>query len=120
LGGYTNALPWWLGRADAFISASFVEGHPNVVIEAAAAGCPLILSDIPAHREFAVGDSALFAPTRDASALAGALVDTVLDCETSKLRAQRARSLVAELTVESAARQYIDLYRTLIKTSRRP
>lgn len=116
LGGYTDALPWWLGRADAFLSASLIEGHPNVVIEAAAAGCPLVLSDIPAHREFAAGDSALFAPTRDAAALARALVGAVQDPAASQVRVQQARSLTAALGVESAARQHIDLYRTLIKS----
>lgn len=116
LGGYTDALPWWFERADAFLSASFMEGHPNVVIEAAAAGCPLVLSDIPAHREFAVGDSALFAPTRDPAALAHALVDAVQRQTASRARVELARSLTAALSVEGAARQHIDLYRTLIKT----
>ena len=120
LGGYTNALPWWLARADAFLSASFMEGHPNVVIEAAAAGCPLVLSDIPAHREFAVGNSALFAPTRDAAALARALIGTVVNRDASRSRVGEARSLTAALSVESAARRHIDLYRTLSKTGHRP
>jgi glycosyltransferase involved in cell wall biosynthesis len=41
--------------ADAFISASHGEGLPVAVLEAMAAGCPAILSDIPPHREVADG-----------------------------------------------------------------
>ncbi|MGQ0850073.1 MAG: glycosyltransferase family 4 protein [Actinomycetota bacterium] len=46
--------------ADLFISASHGEGLPVAVIEALAAECPAILSDIPPHRE--VLDGADFIP----------------------------------------------------------
>ena len=39
-----------LSAADAFISLSCYEGLPLAVLEAAAAGLPIVLSDIPAHR----------------------------------------------------------------------
>jgi glycosyltransferase involved in cell wall biosynthesis len=45
-----------LGSADLFISTSRVEGLPNAVLEAMAAGCPLTLSNIPPHREVAGED----------------------------------------------------------------
>ncbi|KAB1074052.1 glycosyltransferase family 4 protein [Methylobacterium planeticum] len=41
------------GHAGAFAMVSSVEGQPIAVLEALSYGCPLILSDIPAHREIA-------------------------------------------------------------------
>ncbi|MEJ2600349.1 MAG: glycosyltransferase family 4 protein [Anaerolineales bacterium] len=42
-----------LSNADLFISASLGEGLPIAVLESMACGCPVILSDIPPHREIA-------------------------------------------------------------------
>lgn len=46
--------------ADVFVSTSRGEGLPVAVLEAMAAGCPVILSDIPPHRE--VAEDAEFIP----------------------------------------------------------
>ena len=50
-----KATPQPTRRADAdvFVSTSHGEGLPVAVLEAMAAGCPVILSDIPPHRELA-------------------------------------------------------------------
>jgi len=115
LGGYATNLSGWLRAADVFISASLMEGHPNVVIEAAAAGCPLVLSDIPAHREFALGDSALFAPTHDAERLAEALIQSVCYRDEALARAERAQALTKPLSVQAAAQRHLEIYRSLLK-----
>jgi glycosyltransferase involved in cell wall biosynthesis len=45
----------YLAGTNLFISASIVEGLPVAVLEAMACRCPVILSDIPSHREIASG-----------------------------------------------------------------
>jgi glycosyltransferase involved in cell wall biosynthesis len=57
--------------ADALVLMSRAEGMPLVALEARAAGCPLILSDLPQHREAFPG--AVFVRIGDEAALAAAI-----------------------------------------------
>jgi glycosyltransferase involved in cell wall biosynthesis len=55
--------------SDIFISASRVEGLPLAVMEAMACGLPVVLSDIPPHREI-VGDDCVLVSPGDAAGFA--------------------------------------------------
>jgi glycosyltransferase involved in cell wall biosynthesis len=68
-------VTWLLGHARVLVAASELESFGLTTLEAGALGCPLLLSDIPAHREVA-GTHATFSPVRDVAALAGALART--------------------------------------------
>jgi glycosyltransferase involved in cell wall biosynthesis len=62
LGSVSHDVLWILMRKClAFINASSHEGLPIAVLEACAQRAQLILSDIPAHREFSLPDSAYYA-----------------------------------------------------------
>lgn len=49
--GHISNLNEYLFSCDFFISSSLHEGMPNAVLEALALGTPVILSDIPPHKE---------------------------------------------------------------------
>ncbi len=56
-----DLIPYFKG-ADALILPSRSEGFPTVVLEAAALGTPIILSDIPVHRQLFEGMALFFTP----------------------------------------------------------
>ena len=61
IGFLQPAVLWrYMDNCLAFINSSSHEGLPIAVLEAAAHGAKLILSDIPAHREFELPSSAYF------------------------------------------------------------
>jgi glycosyltransferase involved in cell wall biosynthesis len=60
-------------RASIFVLSSLVEGSPNVLLEAMAAGLPAVASDIPGVREVVDAESGILAMPRDAESFASAL-----------------------------------------------
>lgn len=70
--GDRREVRWLYENASAMVSTSVLEAHPLTPAEAGSLGCPLILSDIPPHREVAVANATYVAP-RDTVALADAI-----------------------------------------------
>ena len=107
---------WWglFKSASALVSMSRFEGQPNVVLETMAAGCPLIVSDIPEHREFLDDDSAIFVPLDNPVALAEAIVSLLSDKASALQRTERALMRVNNLTVQAATDAYESTYRKVM------
>jgi glycosyltransferase involved in cell wall biosynthesis len=112
--GYVDNLWGLMKRADAFVSMSRCEGRPNVVLEAMACGCPLVVSDIPAHREILDERTALFAGPDDLEEVAAALKATLQCGDAARRRARAACVKAAEWPVETMARLYEQLYLDLL------
>jgi len=71
--GHRDDVPAILGAADAFVLATRHETLPMSVLEAMAAGKPIVVSDLPAFDEMLTdGQDALTCPVGDVGALAGA------------------------------------------------
>jgi glycosyltransferase involved in cell wall biosynthesis len=104
----------WLKIADGLISMSRYEGNPNVVLEAMAGGCPVILSDIPAHREVADGSSAVFVPVDDVQALSTAIAEFVADKNAALQRAKCASARVGSMTITAMADAYDAVYKDVL------
>jgi glycosyltransferase involved in cell wall biosynthesis len=112
--GYRADLWSLLKLADVLIAPSLYEGRPNVVLEAAAAGCPLALSDIAPHRECIPAEAALWFRPRSSHEAACALGRALDDRPAARARAERARRAVDGSSLTSMARAYERLYRDLV------
>lgn len=112
--GFRDDIWSLMKRADVLVAPSWFEGHPNSVIEAAAAGCPLVVSDIPAHRAFLDESMALFAPPDDREALSRAVTEALSNREAALARAAAAQRRVAEWSIGSISAQYARIYRELV------
>lgn len=112
--GYTESLSGYMRRADLFVSLSTFEGNPNVVLEAIAAGCPLVLSAIPEHEEIVDANSAVLVPPDDARAAADAIVSLLENPREAASRAQRAMQCISEWSIESAVEQHIEVYKKVL------
>jgi glycosyltransferase involved in cell wall biosynthesis len=73
-------LPPLYATADAFVLASFTEGHPKVLLEAMAAGLPCVASDCEGNRSLVVeGETGLLFDPRRPADLADRLARVLTD-----------------------------------------
>lgn len=108
MGQLSDVLPF-LHQSVAFISASKSEGLPNAVLEAMATDLPVILSDIPSHRELVIGTvfQDLLFPLEDSKSLKEIL--SVFDPYSSNY--QGARAWVMEnFSAEKMSQRYQKYY----------
>jgi len=101
----------WYRAADAFAFPSVKEGFGLVVLEALAAGLPVVASDIPVFAEYLEdGESALLVPPGDSAALAGALHRLAGDPTLRHRLAAGGKPLVERFTWSASARTHRDVY----------
>jgi glycosyltransferase involved in cell wall biosynthesis len=102
-----------VSAADVFVSVSHGEGLPVAVLEAMACGRPVILSDIPPHREIAAGvDFVPLVPPGDVDGFAAELarIRSMSDEERRRL-GERCRVLVEErFSLREMHRSYERVY----------
>ena len=105
----------YLKFASMFVSPSVIEGQPNVVLEAMAAKCPLIVSDIPAHRQILDDKSALIIPQNNINEFANAILSLLENRELGLQRAKKAFLRLKKMSVESIASKYKEVYLDILK-----
>lgn len=104
--------------ADALLSLSFFEGCPNVVQEAMLCQCPLIVSDIPEHREILSDSEALLVDPHSPNEVSRAVEILLADNNSAAERAGRACEKAFSWTLEHMLNQYEELYRDLIRNEK--
>lgn len=124
------ALPGVLGQAELArrLGQASIYAHPAryepfglAPLEAALAGCALVLGDIPSLREI-WGDTAVFVEPDDQGALAAAIQQLIDQPELRADYAQRARARAQHFSTERMAWAYLHSYRRLLQPapSRQP
>ncbi|KXB31454.1 group 1 glycosyl transferase [Dechloromonas denitrificans] len=106
----------WFPRVQGLLTLStHDEGRPQVMIEAMAAGMPVIASDLPAHRDLVRhGENGLVVADRESFRLALEHLDNP---ETSGAMGEAGRRWVAECigTWDDCARRYVGAYDDLLR-----
>jgi glycosyltransferase involved in cell wall biosynthesis len=109
--GLTKDRAGVMREASLFVLPSRFEGYPNALIEALAAGLPVIATSCPGGSEeiLAGGDHGLLVPPEDVAALSKAL-DTFMSAPDLRASyAARARDAVANLEIGKVSRCWLDL-----------
>jgi glycosyltransferase involved in cell wall biosynthesis len=112
-------LARWLAARPVFVSAALYEPFGLAVLEAASAGCPLILSDIPTFREL-WHDVAIFVAPRDEAGFTRAIATLVGDDFERAVLGRAARERAARFTPDAMAAQMASLYRGLLPAVQGP
>ncbi|HEX8448655.1 MAG TPA: glycosyltransferase family 4 protein, partial [Allosphingosinicella sp.] len=109
----------WLSARPVFVSAALHEPFGLAVLEAASAGCALILSDIPTFREL-WEEVAIFVDPRDEDGFARAIGNLVGDDFERAVLGRAARERAERYTPDAMAAQMAAVYRGLLPALNRP
>lgn len=115
LGGRDD-VPQLLARMDVFVLSSKREGFPVAILEAMAAGRPVVATDVGGVTEVvSSGSDGIVVPPEDAGALADALVGLVNDPAAARRMGQRGMERVrSSFDARVVIRQYADLFTSVV------
>ncbi len=103
--------------ADVFVAPSRQDNLPNTVLESLACGTPVVafqiggMPDMVDHKK-----SGFLAPAFDCKQLAAGIQFCFNDENNSNLRLQSRRIAETEFALQMQAKQYLDLYRSILQT----
>lgn len=114
--GHVNDVTEYYEMADLMAISSVSEGSPNVLLEAMAAGVPVVATAVGGIPEIATdGEQALLVPPRDPEAMARAIARLLSDRATAHRLAEAARRLAAtKYSPEQRALWLAGLYRNVL------
>ena len=117
--GVRRDIPGVLSLMDMFVLPSLYEGFGIAILEAMAAGKPVVATTVGGIPEFvAPGQSGLLVPPGDAKALARAIKQLLDDPEKARWMGSQGRKHVREhYSIESGIKQHEDLYELCLAQS---
>ena len=118
--GHRNDVPRFLPHFNVLWSTSGYEGQSNAVLEAMAAGVPVVASDIPGNRNLVVPDQTGYLAAVGHRAAFARWTNQILDDAALARRLGRAAQERAggEFSVEAMVGRYVELYEELMSAGR--
>jgi glycosyltransferase involved in cell wall biosynthesis len=115
--GWRADVPGWLKAADVLVLCSRWEGMPNVILEAFAAGTPVVAVPVEGVSELITDrETGLLVATRDRDELAAAILTILQDAEVRTHMVISSQHLVREkFTWEATVEGYVALYQELLE-----
>ena len=107
-------VPLYMRAADVLVLPSFSEGMPTALVEAGAAGVPVVATAVGGISELLDGDRGVVIPPGKGSDLAGALARVFQDPSAARERSVRLRDhVLRNYDVDRNAKSLIQLYENL-------
>ena len=103
-----------LATMDIFVLPSLWEGLPIVLLEAMAAGKPIVVTAVDGVKEVITGEEALLVPARDPESLSNAILRILNDSALARQLGERAyRKVKSEYNIETMVKKIGELYEDL-------
>ena len=119
--GNVTGIERYLKASDIYISSSKSEGLPNGVLEAMATGLPVILSDIPQHKEIIDSSSCCgyIYPLGNSKELS-IIMDCILEKNLRELGNNAYNQVKSHFTSEIMSKKYSEYYNEIMLNKRTP
>ena len=110
-------FPLYLCASDVYVSTSLADGGSASLFEAMACGLPVVVTDIPANREYIRdGWSGYFVPRRNSKSLAERIIDVLRNSEKKKSFGKRNYEFARDMLNQKKSMKEIEkLYESLMK-----
>jgi glycosyltransferase involved in cell wall biosynthesis len=111
--GYRRDLPGWLGGLDLYVHAARYEGMPIAILEAMAAGCPIVATAVDGTRELIEGQKYGWqVQAEEPAQFAKAIQEALANPEEARQRGQAARRRVIK---EFSEQKMIDEWEKILE-----
>jgi glycosyltransferase involved in cell wall biosynthesis len=110
--GYLPAASVWalIKKSSVFVSLSTYEGCPNTVMEAMVCGSPIVVTDIPGHREILDEASTLFVSSFNSQHVADKIIQALSDLNASQKRVSVAQEKTKQWDISEVAEKWERVY----------
>jgi len=106
----------YLAMADVFVTASVTEVHPLSVIEAMAAGLPVLGINSPGIGDtIQDGETGLLVAEEELAGFTAKMVRLIVDCESRQKMGQQARQEAEKYAIENTTQMMLENYKEVIR-----